>query len=357
MLELRCSQLPLFMQCASSARPGGTDRGTSAPAELGTQVHSALACTIAGAVGVPHNDEVEKLYQRGLRTWELLKDSIVAPQCEYALETVIGPTWALTGHVDVLGVGENNTISFLDFKSGWGLYDYTEQMRGYALMIVTQFDKDCVGLIVPLRYWTADMIHDAQLFERSKVSWMRNRITGQVAKVGEEYAPSRICAWCKHRDGCEAFRDAEVTALALVRQERNDLATLADVLVLHEQVKMVENAAGAARDWIRRFVEEFGPIPAPNGKELARTPIVKKTIDAQRGWPVMAEMLTEKELAGVVTVHKGMLEKAIKKLVGRGEKAKAWAKMRMRLTEVGAMIEADPTYQVRMRKRRETRDA
>jgi transposase-like protein len=148
---------------------------------------------------------------------------------------------------------------------------------------------------------------------------MRNRITAQVAKVGTEYEPSRMCAWCKHRDGCESFRDAEVTALALVRQERNDLATPADVLTLHEHVKMVESAAKAARAWIREYIEDNGSIPAGNGKELARTPIVKKTIDAQLGWPIMAEVLDDKELAGVVTVRKGALEKAVSRPRPEGE--------------------------------------
>jgi len=334
-VRLRCSELPIFMACPSSAEDSSAPvKDTSEASELGQAVHEALAqmlehqeiefAQIASKYGCDEQ-ELTRLYSAGTYAWDYISEHFEGPNVEGYAEREIAPGIVITGHPDL-----NTTEAVLDWKSGWRLYNPRWQLNGYGILTGAT-----LGVIVWLRYRKFQVI---MLMTEDE---FRDRLLEQIRLIGKQYSPGEHCAWCGRRDTCPAHAKHLSRCAELVQQDQAGALSREDLGRLYPALKEMEAKIKAAKDFIRNDVQENGPLPLENGHELALHSTKKRVIDPLLAWPSLSQRLGPKTLSGCVSISLTKVEKAIKdgvpKGAPRGSKKKVIAATMSELHEAGAI--------------------
>lgn len=342
MLLARCSRLPDGLTCpASLTKPAYTiEAGDDAPAQLGNSVHDALATVIeSGAAGIcfDADDETNELYGMAWRAWLKIRDYFPDPIVNHTFRAFEdrerGVT--LTGTCDLCSVAPDGTNLILDWKSGWGEADHSDQLKGYAWLSLQETDAAKVRCTV-LRIRKAD--HETFEITRDEAAaWWD--ATCRRLHQRDLYHPGEHCRYCPRRNECPALDTYRRNLAWLVPQISDQQAIsvygpaeLRDILV---SVRILAQFAEDAQSHIRTLVDAAGGRlvdEAGNGLELVGSQ--RREIDAEKGWPVLQDCL---RLADAVTVRLGQLEKAFKAQCDRGEKEREWVEFLRRLEACGGI--------------------
>lgn len=350
MIELRCSQLPLFALCPSSVQQWEHPVADDSPeAKLGREVHVAIARMLQSEVGFGLSEESNNLIAAGWQAWKRIWQTAKHPVPEYPMELVTD-TWRLHGHADVVET-EGNQI--WDWKSGWAEGDYLFQLRGYAACRQLPM---VVGHIVWLRRRDVETYaFFASREERTKYvelcphsdsayiidnSTFAEEITRLVGSIGKDYWAGGHCWRCDGRNECKARRDfmaASVGALMPLREQlpvsRENLAAAWNVW------KKIERLGHTLKEMVEAEVATGGPLPGEDGTEWVFEESIQHPIRLREGWQVLKAHLSDDELFNCLDAQKSAVEAAIKKTAPVRQKGKRWMAFLEELETAGGLGE------------------
>jgi hypothetical protein len=339
-MKMRCSKLPLFFACPSSASEWERPiESTSDAAELGTVVHAVLAAmvrgqepeltTLARPSGVDVG-EVERLVAYGKKAWREIGPAIHDPIAEHTFNGGV-----ITGTCDVLST--SGQLVVLDWKSGQIYRDHTEQMRGYAYLArggQTERAFSVKAVIVWLQLGFFEVFD----FTETDLNTLPGDIKANVVSIGRKYSPGADCAFCRGRAECEAKADYERMAAGALATISSEALTRDRLAALYPQAKLLRSTLDAYDEMLHAALAD-GPLPLPDGRRIELKSMVRQDILPLEAWPILAAELTQDELAGCVTIGKGKLMDAIGAKSAKGCKGKDQMRLLSRLKEAGAVNE------------------
>ncbi len=272
-----------------------------------------------------------------LEFWREHRGAFPDPQTELALEADLPGGMRLTGHVDLHSIYADIESRPLDWKAGYRTdVDCEAQLRGYSFLSCQHFGTEKASATV---VWLAD-----QTYQTWEWTWdeLREWAADLVKRIQEwdgKYTVGDHCRYCPRFFGCPAQKmivQTTVEDLAMMDSRPGEIqpGRLAE---LYPAVQSVERLCEAFRDTLRATVAANGPIPVPDGKQLALIPSNRESIDAQIGWPVLAQHLSQNELAPCVKIRKTELLKAVADKAPRGQKGKVKTALMDELHDAGAV--------------------
>jgi len=273
-------------------------------------------------------DEIERLAKNGFRTWKRLRIGFRTLGVEEELAS-----GRLTGTPDVFGVTVEPEIVVIDWKSDWEPRDYTDQLCGYAWMVVHNYSKEeppkRVKLVtVWLRYGTYDVV---DLSMDDLVAWHARL---QVALESDTFSPGEHCTFCGIAHECAA-RTALVRQNVAIFQDVQDGPLLPEqYAALFPQYQMAVKALKAFYDMLKSVTKEAGgELPVSENEVLRIETQVQKSIQSSSAsmqviQTLFAEVLDERRdlslidfLGDVLSIGKGKLEKLVKQYAVKGRGA------------------------------------
>ncbi len=363
-ITLRCSRLPLAFKCAECVRPGDPSINVGSDiATMGTAVHAALAhhvkhgdapdlSEIAGEYSISDKvGELEDLFWRGVSLWKRVSEYFPEPKVEVRLTALIVDGWELTGTADLISQPALHRSGVVDWKSGYNVGEYANQVRGYAWLqwAAMGFDPDgevTVMLIYPRLGFFLTYTYSADDLRM----WGKRLVTEIVHRLGT-FQPGPHCTYCPRFHTCPGrtelvhsiTRDLAVKASVTPASLRQ--LDPADLVEIRAKVKFIKNLVAQLEDAVRMEVESGGPLPTTDGNALQLQPIPHPTIEAKAAWPVMEQFLSADEINGCLSVRKKALLDEIGKKQPKGQKGKV-KKAVMDLLEKAGAVETTVSYRV-----------
>jgi len=330
---------------------------------MGTAVHAALAhhvkygdapdlSEIAGQYSISENvGELEDLFWRGVSLWKKVSEYFPEPQAEARLKALIVGGWELTGTADILSQAALHRSAVADWKSGYNVGEYTNQVLGYSWLqwAAMGFDPDAevtTMLIYPRLGFFVTYTYSADELR----AWGQRVITEIVHRAGT-FQPGPHCTYCPRFHTCPGRRE-------LVHSITRDLAVKAsvtpaslreldpaDLVGIRAKAKFVSNLVKQLTDAIRTEVESGGPLPTTAGNALQLQAIPRPTIEAKAAWPVMQQFLLPDEINECLSVRKKALLDAIGEKQPKGQKGKV-KKAVVDLLEQAGAVKTTMSYRV-----------
>jgi hypothetical protein len=327
-VALRCSKLPIFMCCPSSAIPVrnkliAPEPEFNDPGKLGTAVHDPLALMVLDEHEDPELDRIAgkhkvdvddlaQLYGYGKRCWPMMREHFgEVPVVEEYYEREF-PTFTLSGHPDLLSDPAMDVRAGGDWKSGRVEYDASWQL--YGARPLTGIER---GVIVWLREtWTGQPFEVVGIPPEQEII---DKLTAQVANIGKVFTPGPHCLsmYCERRHECEAYRERvedSCTGLVKFGEDEDRLPTTEIIARGYHAWKEYEALSKRFKALMNEALDADGEIILPGGdKKLVRLTTRPKVFDAQKTLALMTEYgITDPATCFKVSV--GPLEKAIKAL-------------------------------------------
>ena len=336
-MKLRCSKLPLFFKCPSSAsewlRP--IESGGDA-ADLGTVVHAVLAAMVRGeepelqAIARPSGadiGEVERLFAYGKKAWGEIGPLVHDPMTEQPYDK-----HDLSGTCDVeSGSGQKIIV---DWKSGQVYRNHREQMRGYANL--AREDNSVIKAVI---VWLQFGFYEVYDFTEDDTDALTQIDLPRLScQIGKKYSPNSDCSFCQGRAECPAKADYERMACNALAAIGPGVLTRDRLAELYPQAKLLEKAVESYMDMLGVAASD-GPLLLPDGRQVELRSIKKQEILAREAWPILASQLSQDELAGCTTITKGKLMDAVGAKSTKGMKAKDQMRLLGQLKDAGAISE------------------
>lgn len=322
----RCSSLPTFLSCPSSALP--VEHPYDPPSEvgsLGDAVHVALAMHAVGSVpnldtiAVQHSvdrDELDRLVAYGRIAWTELSKYFPNARTEATLEGR-----RVRGHADLFH-DDGVTMCIGDWKSGRVRRNHRAQVVGYAAAAVDMFGMPESGEVKVFIIWLQFFEFEVFTITQAEIDSLHDDIKRAEINIGGRYAPGDTCTYCPRQLVCNARHDflrSATAALAPVGQVDIDPSQLPR---LYTKAKALRKAL-SSYDTALKLLLRDGPLPDGEGGMLELDEIKKDKIDARKAWPhLLAAGLTEDELASFVTIGKTRMLKVISDRAEKGMKGK-----------------------------------
>lgn len=338
MITVRCSSLPLLFACGQSL--GGDTRvdESGGAGALGTATHSALEPVVAGgsvdwaalpALASEHGvdtDELRGLVAAGVAAW---RDAGFAPSVpEVALSAPMGDV-LLTGHLDWAAGAEGG-----DWKTGRGDTDYSQQMRGYAALLLA--DDHSISVAKMSIIWLRDQQVEPYTLRRSDLpAWVESL---NRAVTDTTYRTGPHCTWCHRSATCEGARARQAEAVRAIQttgEAAIDEMAPDAVIDLYNQASTVAALAKRVTEAIKTRALR-GPIDGEK-RRLVIVEEQRREIDTLLAWPVLQEHLSTEAMARALDVRITRAEEAIRDAAPRGQAAQQIRDFKAALDSSGAV--------------------
>jgi hypothetical protein len=243
----------------------------------------------------------------------------------------------LSGHPDAEWVHEG-AYWIGDWKSSRLDVNYFHQLMGYAWMRIKEIrmmPNGCHLFVAWLRDGTVERYH---VTSDDVEAWAAKLEEARVSSVDPvaQYVTGAHCSHCSQRTDCPAQREDMRQALAVIDEGfAIDVSTMDGAMVakVHRKLKMLANIKDAWDTALKNSIRANGPVDCGDGYQLALVPEKgKREIDTLKAWPVLAEALTDEELApclkvGVTALQEAVATKAqaLKPRTGAEAKRKLWS--------------------------------
>ena len=344
---VRCSSLPLFRECASSAKNCDAPYAPTSPAaERGTAAHECLQHVAAGqtatvgaavieAVAAKYGVGVEdltRLTHQGAEAWATLSQAMPGPVvCEHRLQADI-----TGGTCDVLSHTEQ-ACTLLDWKTGRMRGNARPQLMGYAYAYRHNHGMPACGYIDTYAVWLEHGDFDHWRFTSAELNEFAADFRKQVARIGEQYAPGSACGFCRAQDTCQAHTNW-VTKMVEVAGGTG-LMTPGKVAAVYVAAVELERIARRARDLAKEYVSMHTELPLPDGRVLRLEDRETRSYDPHKTWHTLTNRMgfTTEEIAAAITLQNGDLEALVKSKAARGQGAAAWREIQAVLSAAGAV--------------------
>lgn len=346
-LNLRASSMPLIMVCPGAARiPSVRIHEGGDAANLGSAVHRALRAVVAG-VGVPWDemsaiatqygcdeDELRMLCAMGSKLWGQIRESFPLALTEVQLSYPLGQH-AITGTADILSVADPSVVRVADWKTGRKDHDYSQQLRAYAALAMTQC-PDATNATATILWVRSGEIENYTMTRAQALLWLDSVAQNVICWKGT-YEAGPHCQHCPRSHECEAASAMMRRDAALIGTDAEAIATMqpADVLRLYHAADAAAKAAKRVHEAIKGRVLQAGDIAA-GGSVLTIDTEKRRRLDTIKAWPILDEVL-EDELSDCVSISISEVEKRAAKRAGRGKGAAAVRDLGDRLAKAEAI--------------------
>ena len=339
---VRCSRLPRVMKCSASLRAPEVEIDYNTPeAQRGRCVHAVMADVVRADLSalpdldpylakwpIVNGDEIEQLARNGLRIWKRLRIGFRTLGAEK--ELVASP---LTGTPDVFGRPVEPEVIVIDWKSNWEPRSYTDQLCGYAWLVIrNHFLADPPTRIKLVTAWLRYGTYDSVV-----MSWEDFRLWFarlEEALKSDIFSPGEHCTFCGIEHECAALT-------ALTRQNVAIFKDIEDGPLLPTQYAEVFPQYQMAIKALKKFHSLLKSLTKSAGGELAvsETEVLKIETQVQKIiqpssasmqvlQTLFAEQLDERRdlslidfLSDALTIGKGKLEKLVKQYAAQGRGA------------------------------------
>ena len=351
-VKLRCSKLPLFDLCASSAIPVRNqileaEPEFNDPSNLGTAVHEPLALMVMSddadpdlsAIAADRNvdtDDLAQLYFYGKRCWPMLREHFGdAPIAEEYFEREF-PTFILSGHPDIKSDPIMDIIAGADWKSGRVEYNAAWQLYGLRPLCGVE-----LGVIVWLREtWSGEPFEVVKIPPEKEII---AKLTAQVAKMRKGVCttgPHCRSMYCERQHECKAYQEKLASdSTALVELDEHETLPAIEIVTRgYEPWKNMTALCDRFKDLMNEVLDAQGEVILANGNKLTRIIQHPKVFDAQLALGVM-DAFGVAEPAKCFKVAVKAMEKAVKDTAaGAGAKKGAhYVDFLERCEEAGAL--------------------
>lgn len=356
-LNIRCSRLDRAWICAESLNPGDPSIETpSEPADLGSAFHEwsrTRGTADQEEIATRYNvsaDELDRLVAYSMIAERDLKAWFAGAAAERAL--VYQEPWdcppydkiRLAGSVDRCEVlGESAAI--LDYKTGRVDTGYEHQQRGYAFLLMRAetgiTEVKSATVYVAHGYWKGRTYKVASL-----ESWWHDFKRRLANGIGR-FAPGPHCGFCPRRPTCPGVQAYQQSALAVVNDGDTPLElTVENMAVVGPQLAETRSNVSYIAKRCEEFMEVLraqvievgGEIPAGDGKVLKIIEVNRRSLDAQKAWPVLARQLNDEQIAGVCKISLSKCQEIVGAKAERGTKGAVRKQLADDLEEAGAVI-------------------
>lgn len=362
-ISVRGSSLPTLARCSAQLTLEGVriDSDNDA-ALLGTVVHEACGWvvqgksdwrrrlkTLASATGLDHKtaEEAEILTAVFAQGWDeqFAAEHHEHPSLEPHLTAVFDEngddpdslTVTLSGHIDILTVFPNlGTAVIDDIKTSREERDYWDQGHGYAALV---FANHIHVQTVTVRFiFLRDGTTETMTVSRADSHlWVERVLFGTIMADRDTFKPGKACTYCPAKAECpgrsgfiRSTTEALVSepslaskVLAALNSDEPRTAELgAAVQDTLARCKVIKAAIDDFEKSVRANIEELGPLPIGDDKELAITQTERRVLDAEKAWPVMQEFLDDDQIATVVDIPVSKLEDRVAEYRPEGAKKK-----------------------------------
>ncbi len=340
MLRVRCSALPAYFACPSSAAP--CDAPYDAPEDytrLGQAVHLAMVSIvreldfIARDIAKMHDvdaDQLNALVKYGRDAIESLRPMFVDPKPEIYVQSKI-----THGTPDVLDIGPEYVI--YDYKSGYRESDYWDQLTGYAHAAREQFGPAVLGYRLVIVWLRLGFYEIRDLTDRDLDDWEQKFIRTQDL-VGKAYNPGAACRFCKRQLECSARTAWLQQTSSIVVQESEQLKTSQERLVqIYPRVVALKAAIEKYEDALKELLRTGGARTLPDGSTIELTERTREDIIAHKAAHVLSDNgFDSNDIEACLKMHKGDVERIACDRLG-GKKVQAKTKIMKALRAAGAV--------------------
>ena len=346
MPTIHCSRLPRIMACPASLSEADIQiySESGPPAWMGTAVHALLAEHLRtgrdpdaheiDTAAHQHSVEAEELrilYYMGRDIWIAYKSIISVRTIETQMSSQVGEI-ELVGTADLLGEyvddDDEKTLVVWDWKSGRLDSDYTDQLKGYALMALRACPE--YNKIKIFTAWIRTREVDIADFTRDEAEEWSDKLATVCKRQTEYCVGEGTCTYCPIATTCPAYRAEMGQIISLVSANLTPETAIVDMdpittAACYSQVVMLEKWAGHAKQVIRALVRTHGSLPTPDGGHLELTEEQRATLDPERALPVIQEYLGTDPNAymSAIKISKGGVEKLVRAAAPKGTTKKA----------------------------------
>jgi hypothetical protein len=356
---IRCSSLPLAFLCGGSVRGDLLIDSANAPADDGTAVHFGLARVVSGMDAQAAHDlmmiehpacntgEVTPLFWAGAKMWRQIKDWMPSVQVEG--EFVAG---GLSGHLDAGSTVAPSGV-VLDWKSGRKDHDYKHQVFGYAWLMLHQ-RPELEQVTVHLA-WLRTQEIESYTVTRARADEWYQELQSTVINWAGKYREGPHCEHCPRRASCPAITAMARSAVEMFAPGKVfTLATCTgpELAEFFRRVKLLQGLLKDAESAARLEISGRGEVDDGAGGVIHFVSTAgNREIDPLKAWDVLTGRFSDAEMATIVDIGVGKMEKAIKAKAPKGKGAAAIRELSEALEAAGA-VKREPGRQLRDERRK-----
>lgn len=359
MISVRASRIPILLLCPPSHADGFMQIDTDNElARLGDASHEGAAAYVrdgsyadaeklADLHRLPDVDELERMLAFVRIAWDAIKVSFPAPIVEQQMAIKLSDDVELTGKSDILSLlGEYVIVG--DWKSGYRIKDFFDQLRAYALLASEIYGKPKWSVTI---FWLRDRVKDTKSGTTESLQEFKQRIIDAVrSRNDQKYRVSDSCEYCPRFFDCPARRALvkqsssdilgvdgdEIRSMALALARNGEGSLLTEILA---GIRCIQKACENFKDQVKAEIDSGGAIPTADGGKFDYQIIEKRILDALKAWPAISSRLTAQEIASCMRLSLSKLSKALSDKTGRGQKKAAIEAMTEELSAAGAITE------------------
>lgn len=356
---IRCSSLPLAFLCPGSVHGDLLIDEANAPADDGTAVHFGLARVVSGMDAQAAHDlmliehpacnagEVTPLFWAGVKMWNQIREWMPEPRVE--VERIIG---GLSGHDDIEStVGE--TCAIVDWKSSRKDQDYKAQGFGYAWLFLSV--NPGVDVVTVHIAWLRTQEIESYTVTRARADEWYQELQATVINWAGKYRSGPHCEHCPRRASCPAITAMARSAVEMFAPGKVfTLATCTgpELAEFFRRVKLLQGLLKDAESAARLEISGRGEVDDGAGGVIHFVSTAgNREIDPLKAWDVLTGRFSDAEMATIVDIGVGKMEKAIKAKAPKGKGAAAIRELSEALEAAGA-VKREPGRQLRDERRK-----
>jgi hypothetical protein len=355
-LPIRCSKIPAFLECPSSALPAENPYNpTSEAAREGSAGHDLAEWLVHHTLYSGPEPDLEAIASR----WEV--DIATLGFLGSRIRTVIADLgqWLPHGSTEARVEGEHtkgtadwidlSTGVVVDWKMGHEERDPWGQLKGYCLAIYDMCGMPEVGHHSPIAAYARLGTHEVRHYNESDLLGFREKLLEQDSRAGRDYAPGNACTFCEHQLTCDARRDwlrSSVEALMPIGANGEYPVPSDQAFAeLGPRVALLETAIKRYRQMERERLQQHRdglapPLEIGDGKALILKPFNRRHVDALKAWEVLTRELTPEQLNACVTVSLTKVGEQVAAVAPRGQKGRVKKAVIGEIEDAGAVSES-----------------
>lgn len=160
----------------------------------------------------------------------------------------------LSGTMDLVGWVDETKAVIIDVKAGFGLNDYTAQLKGYTLLMFKNFPMlEKVAIVTA--YANTSKIK-SEMFTRADSEQFENELADIYAGKKNGYNVGDNCTYCPLRYECTAKQGVLNGTIQSLLEESNGVINVE----MFEKVSLIEKAVKKFKELFRQRVEAEGEI-------------------------------------------------------------------------------------------------
>jgi len=357
LLHVRVSSLPLASLCAGSVRtrlPVSMNT-VSTPAREATAAHAVVrrlaelgsvdrgsVNSVAARHGV-NPKTLHTLASMATRLWHSrlpdgnsLSDCFPNALTEVDVETA-GNGVHVTGHADIVSVTDT-VVRVGDWKFGWKDSDYGPQLRGYAAVILLQYEVLTEATATVL--WVRDGDTENYTMGRAEAQAWLAELGDHICNWDGVYHPGNHCEWCQASHVCEAAAANTRRTIQAFQTEPRALSEMTpdELFELLDTARSVARYAERAVELVRGRVIKAGTLTGESHELTTKDKETRELLPLEGFLALQQAGFTDADLASVMSLSLPAAEQVAKSKVRKGRGARAIRALRAHLEEAGAIL-------------------